>query len=96
MDVALTPSQIKHYRAVAELLSQAYRNAAKGRAWVEVVPVAEASKWHALGSKEQWVNGFDLSMVMRGVPTYHPNLDGHRAVAEMLYRRIKEDGGSVG
>lgn len=88
MDVALTSEQLKHYDGVAELLSQAYHNAAKGRAWLEVVPVAEASKGHALGSKEPWVDSFNVSMAARGVPTYHPNLAGHTAVAEMLYRRI--------
>lgn len=86
--MALTPKQIEHYVTVAGLLSQAYYNAAKARSWVEVLPVAERSKAHALGSKEPWVDGFTLSMVVRGVPTYHPNLAGHTAIAEMLYQRV--------
>lgn len=79
---------MRHYEAVAGLLSQAYHDAAEGRSWAEVVPVAEKSRGHALGAKEAWVDGFDLSMVVRGVPTYHPNLAGHTAVAEMLYQRV--------
>ena len=88
MDIALTVEQMKHYDDVAKLLSDAYREAAKGRSWCEVVPVAERSRRHALGSKEVWVGGFNLSMLVLGQPTYHPNLAGHTAVAEMLYQRI--------
>lgn len=75
------------------MLSQAYHDAAKSRSlWVEVVPMAEKSKSHALGSKEPWVDGFNLSMVVHGVPIYHPNLAGHTAVAELLYQRMTEEG----
>ena len=87
----MTADQMRHYDAVAGLLSQAYHDAAEGRSWVEVVPVAERSSEHALRSKEAWVDGFNLSMVVRGVPTYHPNPAGHTAVAEMLYQCITSE-----
>lgn len=88
MDIALTTEQMKHYQEVAKMLSDAYKEAAKDRLWCEVVPVAEKSRKHALGSKEAWVDGFNLSMLVLGQPTYHPNLAGHTAVADMLYQRI--------
>ena len=79
---------MKHYDGVAALLSRAYAEAAKDRSWVEVIAGAERSRGHALGSKEPWVDGFNLSMAVQGRPTYHPNLAGHTAVAEMLHQRI--------
>lgn len=88
MDIALTADQMKHYDNVAGLLSQSYNEAANGRSWAEVVPVAERSRGHALSSKEPWVEGFNLSMLVLGRPTYHPNLAGHTAIAEMLYQLI--------
>ena len=91
MDVALTADQMRHYDGVASLLSQAYNKAAKGCQWTEVVPVAENSRGHALGSKEPWVDGFNLSLVAHGQPTYHPNAAGHTAIAEMLHQRVIAD-----
>ena len=84
----LTAEQNRHYEEVASLLSQAYQDAAKARTWAELVPVAELSRAHGVGSDEPWVEGFSLSMLWRGQAPYHPNLAGHTAVADILYRQI--------
>ena len=88
-DVPLTSKQMRHYQEVTSLLSDAYSGASKVRAFAEVVPVARASRDHDLGSSVPWVNGFNMSMVLHGPAPYHPNLAGHTAIAEMLYRRIR-------
>ena len=88
-NVPLTADQIRHHRSVASLLAQAYTNAAKARSWAILVPVADESRKHALGSEVPWMNGFTIAaMLWSGAAPYHPNLAGHTAVAEMLYERV--------
>lgn len=87
-DIPLTADQISHYKRVAQLLRQAYIDAAKACPWAELVDVAEMSSGHALGSKEPWVLGCDRDMIRYGHLTYHPNLAGHTAVADMIYRQV--------
>jgi lysophospholipase L1-like esterase len=86
--IPLSEEKMKHYRGVAENLAQAYCEAAKGRNRVEVVPIAELSQKHALGSNEPWVNGFKDNNA-----PYHPNKEGHRNVAHILYERVFDGGG---
>lgn len=87
-DLALTANRIKHYDGVANMLAQAYRDAAKARSYIDVVAIAEVSRDHALGSEEPWIRGFSVDMILHGPATYHPNLVGHTAVADILYRQI--------
>jgi hypothetical protein len=52
-DLALTAEHIQAFDSVAKLLAQAYVDAAEDRSrWVEVVPVADVSREHGLGSEE--------------------------------------------
>lgn len=87
-DVALSLDSTNHFDKVAALLARANEEvAARFSGWVEVIPVAKASKDHALGSPTPWVNGFSTGV--SGPASYHPNLAGHTAVAELLYEQIK-------
>ena len=90
-DLPLNAVKIRHYDEVAATLAQAYYDGAKGRAWAEVVPVAELSRIHALGSEQLWVRGFpsDIEKNPNGPSPYHPTLLGHIAVAEIIYRQLE-------
>ncbi|KAK5113042.1 hypothetical protein LTR85_011064 [Meristemomyces frigidus] len=86
----LTWDQIGNYRRRGVLLDRAYEAAAEARPdFTELVPAASLSEGHEVGTSEPWVLGFDLSMLWKGVAPYHPNLAGHTAIAEELYRRIQ-------
>ena len=91
-DLPLNADKVKHYDEVAKMLAQAYYDAAQGRSWAEVVPVAEVSRTHALGSEEPWVRGFppDIEKHTNGPSPYHPTLLGHTAVAGIIYAQIAE------
>ena len=91
-DIPLGSEQVQHYDEVAKLLSQAYHDAAEARSWAEVVPMADLSREHALGSAEPWIDGFSLSRLVIGPAPYHPNLAGHTAVAEILHQKVLSDG----
>jgi len=56
-DVSFAANKVQSHRAVAATLQRATARAAKGKDWVEIVPVAEASLRHGLGSREPFVNG---------------------------------------
>ncbi|CAI7624453.1 unnamed protein product [Penicillium viridicatum] len=72
-NIPLTQERIQHYRGVASVLQHAYSVAVEGRADCQE---------HALGSEEPWVGGFELG------PLLHPNLDGMKAVADILVETI--------
>lgn len=87
-NVALSQDSVRHFEWVASILAKANEDiAAKFPEWIRVVPVAEASKGHALGSPTPWVHGFSTDP--NGPAPYHPNLEGHTAVADMLYKQIQ-------
>lgn len=91
-DIAFNQERLEHHRQVASALQNAYVVAAESRGdWCERVPVHELSLGHALGSKEPWVGGFDLSTVVRRGPILHPNLDGMRAIADLLISRAQKE-----
>ncbi|KAJ5195589.1 uncharacterized protein N7498_009027 [Penicillium cinerascens] len=91
-DIAFNHERLEHHRGVASTLHNAYSLVAESRCdWCERVPVHELSLGHALGSKEPWVGGFDLSSVIRRGPILHPNLDGMNAVAGLLLERVQKD-----
>ncbi|KAJ5833350.1 hypothetical protein N7474_001661 [Penicillium riverlandense] len=90
-DIAFDQERLEYHRQIASKLQNAYFIAAKSRGdWCERVPVHELSLGHALGSKEPWVGGFDLSSVIRRGPILHPNLDGMKAVADILLARVQK------
>lgn len=91
-DLPLNADKVKHYDEVAKMLAQTYYDAAKGRSWAEVVPVAKSSRTHALGSEQPWVRGFppDIEKHTNGPSPYHPTFLGHTAVAKIIYRQIAE------
>ncbi|KAJ5163017.1 Esterase SGNH hydrolase-type subgroup [Penicillium coprophilum] len=83
-DIPLTQERIQHYRGVASDLQHAYSVAVKGRTdWCETVPIHQLSQGHALGSKEPWVGSFTSG------PRFHPNLNGMKAVADILVQTIR-------
>ncbi|KAJ5294718.1 hypothetical protein PENANT_c014G07637 [Penicillium antarcticum] len=85
-DIPFNQERITHHSGVASLLQHAYSAAAESRRdWCERVPIHELSLGHALGSKEPWVGGFD------GGPLLHPNLAGMKAIADVLFERIRND-----
>jgi hypothetical protein len=85
-DIPFSQERITHHSGVASLLQRAYVAVAGSRSdWCERVPIHELSQGHALGSKEPWVGGFD------GGPLLHPNLEGMKAVADVLFERIRKD-----
>jgi lysophospholipase L1-like esterase len=85
--VPFNAARVEHHRKVAATLQGATEKAAEGKAWVEVVPVAEASQKHGIGSAQPWVNGASGGS-SDGV-AWHPNRAGMTAIANMLYERIK-------
>jgi lysophospholipase L1-like esterase len=87
-DVPLRDEQLDRHRSVATVLCQAYANAAQARPFVELIPVARLSQDHALGSGQPWVEGFRIDSGPNGPVPFHPNLAGHTAVAEILYKYI--------
>jgi lysophospholipase L1-like esterase len=84
--VPFNASKIERFRGVAATLLKATEQAAEGKEWVQVVPVAKASLNHDLGSAVPWVNG-NNGKSGDGV-AWHPNSAGMRAIAGMLYERI--------
>lgn len=80
--------KVEKYRRMADELARAYQEAAAKREGVEVLPVAQMSKGHALGSKEPWMTGFTAKLLLGGGAPYHPNAAGHRAIADELLKRI--------
>jgi len=85
----LDKEAIEQYRERARVLSKAYQDVATARPGVECIAVAKDSEAHCVGSAEPWITGFAMDMFLEGLVPYHPNLAGHTAVAEMVYRRIQ-------
>lgn len=85
-DLPLTLEQVRHFRQRGKLLDRAYEAAAEARPeFVELVPVAAWSEGHEVGTREPWCAGFNLGMLWHMTTTpYHPNAEGHAAIAERL------------
>ncbi|WPH05037.1 SGNH hydrolase-type esterase domain-containing protein [Acrodontium crateriforme] len=89
-ETAVSAEGIRVHREMKRKLAQANEDAARQRDGVEVVPVAEASRDHAIGSEVPWVDGLRRGPQWRNFIPYHPNLAGHTAVAEMLFDMISK------
>ena len=90
VDVWLNDPQIKRHQEVASTLQTAYRLAAEARSGCEVIPIAESSRDHGIGSDEPWVEGFSIPMLFTGAAPFHPNANGMQAVADTLCSHLSE------
>jgi lysophospholipase L1-like esterase len=77
-----TAEELSALLRVQQSLVEAYRIAAAGSD-AELLAVSAMSNEHEIGSTQPWVFGFqsDLTATMA---SFHPNLDGMQAVADML------------
>ncbi|RYP58812.1 hypothetical protein DL769_008787 [Monosporascus sp. CRB-8-3] len=94
VDVPFDARRAEHHRRVARTLQRATALAAQSRPrrpWCVLVPVAEPSRKHGLGAGNPWVSGFTWRLLYSG-GAYHPNAEGMRAVAEILYWKLFELG----
>lgn len=83
-DVAWDQTQVAKYIQQADLLQSLYAKAAQGRHNVHIIPLAQASAPHALGSPNPWVsNGSILNFFHRCA--FHPNLLGMQNAANLLF-----------
>lgn len=89
-DNPLTEEQIEHHQRMGQALSEAYQAAVDERPGTRLVKMSELSDSHGVGSTEPWMVGFTPFMLLNGEVPYHPNLKGHQAMAEELYKRIND------
>lgn len=90
VDVALDAKQIEHHRDTAAKLQKATAKAVEARSgWCERVCVAEKSYKHDIGSRKPWVTGFSVSYCWGKSFPNHPNAEGMKAVADMLFEHLK-------
>lgn len=93
-DVPFGAERAEHHRRAARALQRATARAARAPErlpWCVLVPVAEPSRGHGLGARNPWVEGFSWRLLYSG-GAYHPNAEGMRAVAEILYWKLFELG----
>lgn len=83
-DVPWDEGQIQSYKQQAKKLSQLYAKAAQGRDGVYVLPLAEQSRLHALGSSDPWVSADSPRDLLSG-GAWHPNKEGFRNAGEYLF-----------
>jgi lysophospholipase L1-like esterase len=90
-DQPLSTERVEVYKGIAAELSWAYREAAGQRSGqgVDVVGIAKMSEGHALGSADPWMTGYTARLLMSGGAPFHPNAEGHRAVAGELLKRVR-------
>lgn len=92
VDVPFDAERLKHHQAIAAKLQNATSEAVESRSdWCERVPMAELSRSHGIGSAEPWVCGCTAMEKLTGKTWYHPNAQGMKAVAEVLYERVKKN-----
>lgn len=84
-DTPLDKERIRHHRSVADSLEKAYQLAARARPGVRLISIAKLSREHGVGSKEPWVSGNG------GTFGFHPNLEGMKAVADIVYQDLKAE-----
>lgn len=82
--VAWSQVQVETYKQTANQLKRIYAQAAEGRENVHIVPLAQASYEHAIGSKHPWVSDGSILNFYRG-GAFHPNLAGMKAAADLIY-----------
>ena len=87
-DGPLDSQQAQAAQRRAAMLQRVYMEAAKDQDRCSVLPVADASLQHGVGSKEPWVTGHGWGMVLGGPVPWHPNALGMEKVADLLHRHI--------
>lgn len=91
VDVPLSAESLARHQGVAEQLRMATARAVRGReSWCTRVAVAEPSWSHGIGSKVPWIVGFGIGCLWRKEAWYHPNAEGMKAVAEMVYEKLHD------
>ncbi|KAJ1032644.1 hypothetical protein NDA16_000667 [Ustilago loliicola] len=83
-DVAWPQSKVKEYMQTADLLQDLYAQAEKDRKNVHIIPLAQPSKQHALGSTDPWVSNGSLWNFYKG-GAFHPNQRGIQQAAHLLF-----------
>ena len=90
--IAFEAGRVEHHREVAAVVQQATVKAVQGRQeWCTRIPAASLSEEHGVGSPEPWVAGLDLLRLWK-FSAWHPNAEGHKAVAEMIYQTLLDKG----
>ncbi|MPY55923.1 SGNH/GDSL hydrolase family protein [Streptomyces spongiae] len=76
-------------RRLGRQVSQVFE-AAAARSGADLVPMAEHSRDHALGSARPWVVGLpDRLRHIRSTAPFHPNAEGMRATADAIVDHLK-------
>ncbi|MFE9452122.1 SGNH/GDSL hydrolase family protein [Streptomyces sp. NPDC006739] len=82
------PATLEGLRRVGERVAQVFATAAE-RSGATLVPMAERSRPHALGSADPWVTGLpDRLRDLQGAAPFHPNAAGMRAIADAVHERL--------
>jgi hypothetical protein len=86
--VPFNATRVEYERGVAATLKSATDKAVLGKeSWVTIVPAADASVAHGIGSQTPWANGNVVGS--QGGVQWHPNALGHKNIAEMLFTLIQ-------
>ena len=88
-DIPFTEEQFEHHQQMGMVLKRAYARAAEAKEGVKVVPIAELSDGHGVGSEEPWVTTHGWALLYGGMMSWHPNKRGMEAVAEIMFERLK-------
>ena len=88
----LNAERVRHYQKQAEHLARTYKKVADRYENVEVIKMSSLSFDHGVGSQTPWVTGFSWSMFWHGIVPYHPNREGHEAVAEAILAAMNKSG----
>lgn len=92
IDTPLSTARISYYKQQDEMIAKAWEDAAPDYEDVEIISAEPEQHSHSLGTHDLWVSGFSLkAMLWDGVIPYHPNREGHVAMAQVLIERIKRE-----
>lgn len=92
IDVPFDAERLQHHQAIAAKLQNATSQAVESRSdWCERIPMAKLSQGHGIGSAEPWVFGCTTMQKLKGKTWYHPNAQGMKAVADVLYERLRKN-----
>lgn len=90
VDIPFAIDAVQRHRDVAAMLQRATAVAADERTeWCTRILAAERSQEHGIGSGKAWVWGFEFQALIGGA-VYHPNENGMKAVAEMVYAAVNK------
>lgn len=82
--VPLTVAELDHFRGVAADLSEAHAEASR-RTGADLVPASAYDQRHGAGSPVPWVDGLQVRAL---ASSFHPTLDGMRAVANAVLEHL--------